>query len=169
MTFKFLFSSALLASFFAGATAQAQSVHVSDAWVRSTVAGQKGSGAFMNLTASAGTRLVGVASPLAGVAEVHEMKMDGDVMKMRAVPVLDLPAGQTVQLKPGGYHVMLMDLKQTLPRGSTVPLTLFFKDSKGVESRMDVKLPVAPVSPAAPAGAAMPGNTVNNGRGARAQ
>ena len=103
----------------------------------------------MRLTAKEGARLVGVSSPVAGVAEVHEMKMDGDVMKMRAVPMLELPAGKSVQFKPGGYHVMLMDLKQPLPNGSTVPLTLVFKDEKGVESRMDLKLPVASVAPAA--------------------
>jgi periplasmic copper chaperone A len=123
------------------------SVKVSNGWVRSTVPGQKGSGAFMKITASEGTRLTGVSSPLAGVAEVHEMRMDGDVMKMRAVPVLDIPAGGTVELKPGGYHLMLMDLKQALPVGSTVPVTLMFKDGKGAESRVEVKLPVAATAP----------------------
>ena len=131
-----------------GVSAQAQSVQIKDAWVRSTVPGQKGSGAFMKITAKEGTRLTGVSSPVAGVAEVHEMKMEGDVMKMRAVPVLDIPAGGTVELKPGGYHLMLMDLKQALPVGSTVPVTLMFKDGKGAESRVDVKLPVAATAPA---------------------
>ncbi|MBC7608274.1 MAG: copper chaperone PCu(A)C, partial [Polaromonas sp.] len=89
----------------------------------------------------------GVSSPAAGVAEVHEMKMEGDIMKMRAVPVLDLPAGKKVELKPGGYHVMLMDLKTPLAKGSTVPVTLLFKDAKGVESRLELKLPVATSAP----------------------
>ena len=135
--------------FVAERAASSQPVHVRNAWVRATVVGQQGTGAFMTVTAKTATRLVAVASAMAGVAEVHEMKMDGDVMKMRAVPVLDLPAGQAVQFKPGGYHVMLMDLKQPLAKGSTVPLTLFFKDAKGVESRMDLKLPVAATPPAA--------------------
>ena len=139
----------LLGFTLAAGSAQAQTVEVQDAWARATVPGQKGTGAFMRLTAKEGARLVGVSSPVAGVAEVHEMKMDGDVMKMRAVPMLELPAGKSVQFKPGGYHVMLMDLKQPLPNGSTVPLTLVFKDEKGVESRMDLKLPVASVAPAA--------------------
>ncbi|MDB5966736.1 MAG: hypothetical protein JWQ72_3236, partial [Polaromonas sp.] len=104
-------------------------VQVSGAWVRATVPGQKGSGAFMNITAKEATRLVGVSSPVAGVAEVHEMKMDGDVMKMRPVASLDLPAGKTVALQSGGYHVMLMDLKQTLARDSQVPLTLKFRNA----------------------------------------
>jgi copper(I)-binding protein len=73
----------------------------------------------MSITAKDGARLVGASSPVAGVAEVHEMKMDGDVMKMRAVEGgLELPAGKTVELKPGGYHVMLMDLKAPLPKDS---------------------------------------------------
>ena len=133
---------------------QAQTVEVSNAWVRATVQGQKGTGAFMNLTARDGARLVGISSPVAGVAAVHEMKMEGDVMKMRELPVLDLPAGKTVQLKPGGYHVMLMDLKQPLPKDSTVPRTLRFQDAKGVESRLDVSLPVSTVAPSAMAGTA---------------
>ena len=134
----------------------AQNVDVKNAWVRASVQGQKATGAFMQLTASQPTTLVGVASPVAGVAEVHEMKMDGDVMRMRALPQgLPLPAGKPVALTPGGYHVMLMDLKATLPKDSTIPLTLTFKDAKGVESRVELKLPVATTAPggaAAPAG-----------------
>jgi len=121
---------------------------VEGAWVRSAVPGQQGTGAFMKLTAAQAMQLVGVATPVAGTAEVHEMKMDGEVMRMRAVPKLDLPAGRTVELKPGGYHVMLMDLKQPLTPGSTVPLTLVLRDAKGVESKLELKVPVT----AAPAG-----------------
>ena len=130
------------------ATVQAQTIEVKDAWVRTSVPGQKATGAFMKITARDGAKLVGAASPLAGVAEVHEMKMDGDVMKMRAVAGgLDLPAGKSVELKPGGYHVMLMDLKAPLAKDSTVPLTLVFKDAKGVESRVELKVPVAALAP----------------------
>ncbi|PQA76967.1 copper chaperone PCu(A)C [Rhodoferax sp. TS-BS-61-7] len=130
----------------------AQSVDVKNAWARATVPGQKASGAFMTLTAKDGAKLVSVSSPVAGVTEVHEMKMEGDVMKMRAVPQLDLPAGKAVELKPGGYHVMLMDLKQPLQKDSTIALTLVFKDAKGQQSQTELKLPV---SQAAPAGMAM--------------
>jgi len=131
----------------------AQTVDVKDAWARATVPGQKATGAFMKLTAKDGAKLVAVTSPAAGVAEVHEMKMDGDVMKMRAVPGgLDLPAGKAVELKPGGYHVMLMDLKAPLPKDSTVTMTLVFKDAKGVESKQELSVPV---STAAPMGAGM--------------
>ena len=112
--------------------------------MRASVQGQSATGAFMSITATDTTRLMGGVSPVAGVVEVHEMKMDGGVMKMRAVEGgLEIAAGKTVELKSGGYHVMLMDLKAALPKASTVPLTLVFKDAKGVESRLELKLPVA--------------------------
>ena len=128
-------------------SAQPAAVKVEGAWARATVQGQQGTGAFMNITAAQGTRLVGVTSPMAGVAEVHEMKMDGDVMKMRAVPALDLPAGKTVQLKPGSYHLMLMDLKRPLLKDSTVPVTLRFKNAAGVDSQLELLVPVATTAP----------------------
>ena len=128
-------------------SAQPAAVKVEGAWARATVQGQKGTGAFMNITAAQGTRLVGVTSPVAGVAEVHEMKMDGDVMKMRTVPALDLPAGKTVQLKPGSYHLMLMDLKRPLLKDSTVPVTLRFKNADGVDSQLELLVPVATTAP----------------------
>jgi copper(I)-binding protein len=133
--------------------ALAQTVEIKDAWARSTVQGQKATGAFMKLTAKEGAKLVGGSSPAAGVVEVHEMKMEGDVMKMRAVRGgLDLPAGKAVELKPGGYHVMLMDLKAPLAKDSTVPLTLVFTDGTGVESKVELKVPVSTMAP----GGAMP-------------
>ena len=132
------------------ASAWAQTtVKVEDAWVRGTVASQKATGAFMRLTAAQATSLVRAESPAAGVTEVHEMKMDGDVMKMRAVPSLELPAGKAVELKPGGYHVMLMDLKAPLAKGATVPLTLVFKDAQGAESQMQLQVPVSVQAPGA--------------------
>ena len=142
---------AMLATF-AAVSVHAQTVEVREAWARATVQGQKASGAFMKLSAKDGTRLIGVSSPVAGVAEVHEMKMDGDVMRMRAIAGLDLPAGQTVELKPGGYHVMLLDLKTALRKDSSVPLTLIFKDAKGAESKVEVSLPVRTTAPGGDAG-----------------
>ena len=136
---------------FACSALYAQTVEVKDAWVRATVPGQMGTGAFMKIIAREGTRLVGISTPVAGVAELHEMKMEGDVMKMRALPLLDLPAGKTVELKAGGTHLMMMDLKQPLSKGSTVPLTLRFKDAKGTESKIELVVPVSAVAPAADA------------------
>lgn len=122
---KRLSTLALLA--FAAATASAQ-VTVSEPWVRGTVAQQKASGAFMKIQAEQDVRLVSATSPVAGVVEIHEMAMDGNVMKMRELPAgLPIAKGATTELKPGGYHVMLMDLKQTLAAGQNVPITLTFE------------------------------------------
>jgi copper(I)-binding protein len=138
---------ALLAGLGLGA-ARAQGVDVQNAWARTTVPGQKATGAFMTLTAKDGSRLVGATSPVAGVGEVHEMKLEGDVMRMRALTNgLELPAGQPVALRPGGYHVMLMDLKAALPKDSTIPLTLVFRDAKGQESKVELKVPVSTTAP----------------------
>ena len=142
----------LLAATLLASAVQAQNaapVAVEGAWARASVQGQMASGAFMRLTSPEATRLVRAESPVAGVVEVHEMKMDGNVMKMRALPGLDLPAGQAVELKPGGYHVMLMDLKAPLAKGASVPLTLVFQDAKGVQSQQQVQVPVATSEPGA--------------------
>ena len=133
----------------ATADASAEAVRITHAWARASVPGQKATGAFMTLTANAPLQLVGVASPAAGVAEVHEMARDGDVMRMRAVPALALPADKAVELKPGGYHLMLMDLKAPLAAGSTVPLTLLLRDAQGAELRQPLQVPVRAAAPAA--------------------
>ncbi len=125
-------------------------VTVADAWVRGTVATQKATGAFMNLTSATDSALVSASSPIAGLVEVHEMSMDGGVMRMRAIPQLPLPAGRTVNLKPGGYHVMLMDLKGPLKEGETVPITLTFVGKDGRKTTQDVQAPVRALT--APAG-----------------
>ena len=117
-------------------------VSVQDAWVRATVPQQKATGAFMRLTAAQDMRLVGATSPVAGITEVHEMKMVDNVMKMRAVPALDLPAGQAVELKPGGYHIMLLDLKQPVAQGASVPLTLVFEGKDGQRQTQELQAPV---------------------------
>jgi copper(I)-binding protein len=85
---------------------------------------------------------VGASSPVAGVVEIHEMAMDGNVMKMRAIPGLTLPAGQPVELKPGGFHVMLMDLKQALQPGQTVPITLVIEGAGGQRETVQVSASV---------------------------
>lgn len=157
-------ASGLLQSNAQAQTLTAQTLTVQDAWARPTVAGQKTSGAYMKITARENLQLVGASSPVAGVTEVHEMKMEGDVMKMRALPVLELPAGKTVELKPGGYHVMLMDLKTALPKDSSVPLTLVLKNAQGVQSRQDVTLRVGAPAAASAAGAGM-GHDAGHGHG----
>ena len=125
-------------------------VTVADAWARGTLAAQRATGAFMNLTSPTDTALVSASSPVAGLVEVHEMAMDGGVMRMRAIQQLALPAGKTVSLKPGGYHVMLMDLKGPLKEGEAVPITLTFAGKDGRKTTQEVKVPVRALT--APAG-----------------
>jgi copper(I)-binding protein len=121
-------------------------VTVTDPWVRGTVAGQRATGAFMKLTPAADQKLVAAASPVAKIVEIHEMAMDGGVMKMRAIPKLALPAGKATELKPGGYHVMLMALDRTLAEGETVPITLTFEDAAGKRQTVEIKAPVKPLT-----------------------
>lgn len=130
-------------------------VTVFDAWVRGTVEGQRATGAFMTLTSSADTALVGAASPVAKIVEIHEMAMDGGMMKMRAVPRLDLPRGKPVALRPGAYHVMLMALQQPLKEGDDVPITLTFEGRDGRKQTLAISakvraLTASPSGPGAP-------------------
>lgn len=111
---------------------------VSKPWVRATVPGQSVAGAYMDITAKGNAALVGVASPVAAKAELHTMTMDGGVMKMRPLDKLDLPAGKTVNLKPGGHHVMLVDIRRELKAGERVPLTLTVQDAHGARSTLKV-------------------------------
>ena len=148
MTFALRYLVPMLALLLA-TTAHAQNLNVQNAWARATVQGQKATGAFMQITAPAASTLIGVSTPVAGVAEIHEMKMDGDVMRMRPLPKgLELPAGKAVQLKPGGYHLMLMDLKLPLQKDTTIPITLTLRDNKGVQSTQDLRVPVLSAAPA---------------------
>ena len=138
---KHLIAAALMHVFVVSAFAQ--NVTVTDAWARATVPGQKATGAFMKITAKDNAKLVSASSSVAGVVEIHEMKMEKDVMKMAALPNgLELPAGKAVELKPGGYHVMLMDLKVPLAKDSTVPLTLTVQDAKGAKSNIELQVKV---------------------------
>jgi copper(I)-binding protein len=100
------------------------SVQITDPWVRATVPQQKATGAFMQITAPKAMRLLEVRSPVAGVAEIHEMSMTDNMMRMRQIKEIALPAGKAVELKPGGYHVMLLDLKGQVKAGDKIALTL---------------------------------------------
>ncbi len=113
-----------------------------NAWVRGTVAQQKSSAMFGQLMSVQGGTVVSASSSVAGVVEIHEMSMDGNVMKMRKVPSLALPAGKAVALTPSGLHVMLMELKQTLNEGDVVPVSLVVEGKDGKRETIDVKAPV---------------------------
>lgn len=117
-------------------------VQVNGAWIRQAVKGQSGTGGFMQLTSSQPLTLTGFRTPVAASAELHEMAMEGDVMRMRAIEALPLPAGQAVALQPGGHHLMLMGLKKALKAGTQVPLTLRLRTSDGRAIEQQVKVPV---------------------------
>ena len=122
----------------ASQSALAANISVTDAWARATMPGQPVSGAYMNIQADADARLISVSSPLIPQVEVHEMKMDGDMMRMREVKAIDLPKGKTVSLKPGGFHIMLMNLKQPIIAGEMIPLALVI-ESGGKRQTVEVK------------------------------
>ena len=144
---------AIMALSLHAAAAQAQ-VSVKDAWVRATVPHQKATGAFMQLQSTTDVRLVAVTSPVTPAVEIHEMAMQGEVMRMRKVEGVALPAGKIVELRPGSYHVMLFDLKQQLAVGETVPLKLVFEGKDGRRESVDTRAVVRPLNAApGPAGA----------------
>lgn len=132
---------ALLFLFGAALPAVAQTT-VGEPWVRASVPQQQSTGAFMTLTASTDSKLVGVESPVAKTVQVHQMQMHNDVMSMSEVKALDLPAGKPVVLDTNGYHVMLMGLVKQVKEGDTVPLTLIVEDAKGQKESIKVDAPV---------------------------
>jgi periplasmic copper chaperone A len=128
-----LLSSLLLSSTLAlaqSAPAAKAGVQIAGAWARATVPGQMASGAYMQLKSDTPLKLVKAESPAAAMVEIHTVSMKDGVMSMSAVEAVDLPAGKTVELKPGGYHIMLMQLKGPIKEGDSVPLTLTFEDAK---------------------------------------
>jgi copper(I)-binding protein len=116
----------LLLSLSAAAMAQSGDVKITNAWARAMPGGAQTAAIYVTLESADGDRLTGAATPAAQKAELHSMTMDGGVMKMRQVDGVDLPAGQAVSLKPGGYHIMLTGLAKPLAEGQSVPLTLTF-------------------------------------------
>jgi copper(I)-binding protein len=124
-------------------------VTVEGAWARATVQGQDSSGAYMSLTTREPLTLLGAQTPAAGIVEIHEMRMQGDVMKMRAAETLPLVPGKPLRLAPGGYHFMLMDLKAPFKAGTQLPLTLRFRDAKGGTRTLAVNVPISLTPPAA--------------------
>jgi copper(I)-binding protein len=127
--------------------AQAQDVpRVEGAWARPTVSGQSGGGGFLKITAGrAADRLIGVRAPVSKSTELHTMQLDGVVMRMRPIDAIVIPAGQTVELKPGGNHVMFMGLAQPLRPGARFPLTLRFETA----GELTVEVQVANEAPQA--------------------
>ncbi|MYM85004.1 copper chaperone PCu(A)C [Duganella sp. FT50W] len=146
----------IVAACLLAATAQAQ-VTVKQAWVRATVVQQNATGAFMQVHSPSPVRLVAASSPLTPTVEVHEMAMQNDVMTMRQIPAIEIGAGKTVELKPGGYHIMLLKLTQQVKVGDIVPLTLEFEAADGKRQTVKVDAPARPLN-ASPVGEAHSGH-----------
>ena len=140
---KLIAAALCIAAWISPALAQ---VKVEGAWARPTVPGQQGGGGFMTLHSERADRLLGGSTPLAERFELHTMTMQGDVMEMRQVDTIDLPAGQRIELKPGGLHVMFIGLKRPLTVGSKLPVTLRFERAGEVKVEMTVMAKPAPVS-----------------------
>ena len=129
----------LTASLLFFSLAASAEIIIKDAWVRTTVEEQRVTGAFMQISSDKTAKLVAVNSPAAETAEVHEMSMQGDVMKMRRLNELVIGAGKLIELKPGSYHIMLMNLKKPVQAGSIVNLNLEFLDTDGKKQIVKVK------------------------------
>ena len=129
------------AAFMALGAAHAQ-VTVNNAWVRATVAQQTATGAFMQIRSTQTLQLVGVRTPLTPVAQVHQMSMSNGVMRMAEVASVEVGPTQPLELKPGGYHVMLLDLKRAVQPGQPILLTLVFSRPSGPEIEVPVKAEV---------------------------
>ncbi|HEY4080300.1 MAG TPA: copper chaperone PCu(A)C [Burkholderiaceae bacterium] len=114
-------------------------VTVEQAWARATVPQQKVTGAYLRVKSAHDSRLIEVRSTLAGAVQMHEMAMVGDVMKMRELDAVKLPAGQWVEFKPGGYHLMLMDLKKPIAAGDKIPLTLVVEGADKKRQTVEVQ------------------------------
>lgn len=160
MSSRFTFQSLCLraaacAALTLSAAASHAEITVRDAWVRATVPAQKATGAFMQLTSTEPVRLVEVRSGSAKIVEIHEMRMEGDRMMMRAIPGLDLAPGRPVELRPGGHHVMLIDLVRPIGPGDQVPLTLVLEGRDGKRTPLEIRaearalnaMPAAPSHP----------------------
>ena len=138
----------LLAPFAVHAAAQPSTMRAEQPWARATAPRQTVGGVYVTLISPVDDRLLGASSPVAGHAEVHEMTMDGIVMKMRELTDgLKLPAGQAVALPPGGLHVMLVGLQKPLVAGQVIPVQLRFEHA----APLDLQVQVAPVGAQGPA------------------
>jgi copper(I)-binding protein len=121
-------------------------VSVKAPWVRATVAQQRATGAFMELASTDALWVVEVRTPAAKIVELHQMLIENNVMKMQALPVLELPPGKAVELKPGGYHIMLVDLVKPLTVGDHIALTLVVEDKDNKRSQIEVNAEVRSIS-----------------------
>lgn len=117
-------------------------IRISHAWASATVPGQQVGAAYMVLQSPIDASLTEVVSPMADSVEIHKMTMNNGVMEMRMLEMLPLPAGKAVKLEPGGFHLMLFDLKKPLKTGEALDLTLRVKDGAGRTHTQGVRVPI---------------------------
>lgn len=142
-------NSALIVSAVLFSASASAAVTVEDAWVRATVPGQQATGAFMKLTSDKDGKLIEAKSNISKAVEIHEMAMQDDVMKMRQIPTLDLPNGKQVELKPGGYHIMFIDLHNQVKENDEVDLQLVVENNDGSKETIDIKALAKPLTKSA--------------------
>ncbi len=138
-----------------GAGASYAQITVTMPWIRATVPGQKVAAAYMEIKSGEPVALVAARSPAAKRTEIHEMKMENNIMKMGPIARLEIPRGKTVALTPGGYHVMMIDILHPLKKGDSVPVTLTFEDRSRKTRTVEVKAEVRDSPPAAHTGDGM--------------
>lgn len=114
-------------------------INIQNPWVKATYPGQNVSAGYMTLTSTEEVTLIKVTSKVSDSVEIHSMKMENGVMKMRMLPTLQLPAGKPYKLEPSGFHLMLFDLKKPLLDAQIVDFELTFKNSQNVEFKQNVK------------------------------
>ncbi len=141
------FSLALCISMLLGCNKPTPEITITDNWVRATAEGQEVGAAYMTITSATDTKLVGVESSVADSVEIHKMSMENGIMKMRMLEELELKANTPNKLEPGGFHLMLFDLKKPLIVGEQTTFTLHFKNQAGKENVLSINSPVLTEKP----------------------
>jgi copper(I)-binding protein len=142
-----LLSAMFIASILISACSKQDSIEIKNQWVRASNDGQDVSAAYMTIVSNEDTSLIAIDSDVADVIEIHSMSMENGVMKMRMLDTLDLIAGKPTELSPGGFHLMLFDLKKPLTAGKEAHFTLHFKNKAGQEKTISVTSPIKAEAP----------------------
>ena len=142
-----LLSAMFIASILISACSKQDSIEIKNQWARASNDGQDVSAAYMTIVSNEDTSLIAIDSDVADVIEIHSMSMENGVMKMRMLDTLDLIAGKPTELIPGGFHLMLFDLKKPLAAGKEAHFTLHFKNKAGQEKTISVTSPIKAEAP----------------------
>lgn len=142
-----LLSAMFIASILISACSKQDSIEIKNQWVRASNDGQDVSAAYMTIVSNEDTSLIAIDSDVADVIEIHSMSMENGVMKMRMLDTLDLIADKPTELSPGGFHLMLFDLKKPLTAGKEAHFTLHFKNKAGQEKTISVTSPIKAEAP----------------------